>query len=60
MSDANKLNQDEPFYAGRTRILEIAASGAPLPEILRNIVPLMEAEANGIRRWTRRDLFSPS
>ena len=41
MSDANKLNQDEPFYAGQTRILEMVASGAPLPEILL------------IRRWTR-------
>jgi hypothetical protein len=46
MSDANKLNQDEPFYAGQTRILEMVASGAPLPEILWNIV--LPMEANGM------------
>jgi PAS domain S-box-containing protein len=39
---------EESFHAGQTRILELVASGAPLPEILTNIVLLMEAQAEGM------------
>jgi two-component system, LuxR family, sensor kinase FixL len=40
--------QDEPFYVGQTRILEMVASGAPLSDILTSIVLLMEAQADGM------------
>jgi signal transduction histidine kinase len=40
--------QDEPFYVGQTRILEMVASGAPLSDILTGIVLLMEAQADGM------------
>ena len=39
---------EESFHAGQTRILELVASGAPLPEILTKIVLLMEAQAEGM------------
>jgi len=39
---------EESFHAGQTRILELVASGAPLPEILTRIVLLMEAQAEGM------------
>jgi PAS domain S-box-containing protein len=39
---------EEPFYIGQTRILEMVASGAPLWDILTNIVLLMEAQAEGM------------
>src|SRR5882672_2940086 len=40
--------QDEPFYVGQTRILEMVASGAPLSDTLTNLVLLMEAQAEGM------------
>src|SRR6266403_3436047 len=40
--------QDEPFYVGQTRILEMVASGAPLSDTLTSIVLLMEAQADGM------------
>ena len=39
---------EESFHAGQTRILEMVASDAPLPEILKNVVLLMEAQADGM------------
>ncbi len=39
---------EESFHAGQTRILELVAAGAPLPEILTKIVLLMEAQAEGM------------
>ena len=39
---------EESFYAGQTRILEMVASDAPLPEILKSIVLLMEKQAEGL------------
>ena len=53
MSERNKIAQEqrdkeEPFYAGQTRILEMVAANAPLPEILTNLVLLMEAQAEGM------------
>ena len=39
---------EESFHAGQTRILEMVASDAPLPEILKSIVLLMEAQADGM------------
>lgn len=43
-----KVDKDEPFYAGQTRILEMVASGARLSDILASIVLLMEAQAEGM------------
>jgi GAF domain-containing protein len=40
--------KEEPFYAGQTRVLEMVAANAPLPEILTNLVLLMEAQAEGM------------
>src|SRR6478735_6582206 len=53
MSERNKTaegqrDKEEPFYAGQTRILEMVAANAPLPEILTNLVLLMEAQAEGM------------
>ena len=39
---------EESFHAGQTRILEMVASDAPLPEILKSVVLLMEAQADGM------------
>ncbi len=38
----------ESFHAGQTRILEMVAADAPLPEILKSIVLLMEAQVEGM------------
>src|SRR5437660_5095628 len=53
MSERGKIDQgqqekEEPFYAGQTRVLEMVAANAPLPEILTNLVLLMEAQAEGM------------
>src|SRR3954471_24681278 len=39
---------EESFHAGQTRILEMVASDAPLPDVLKAIVLLMEAQAEGM------------
>jgi two-component system, LuxR family, sensor kinase FixL len=46
--DKGHHEKEEPFYAGQTRILEMVAANAPLPEILTNLVLLMEAQAEGM------------
>ncbi len=38
----------ESFHAGQTRILEMVAADKPLPEILKRIVLLMEAQVEGM------------
>ncbi len=53
MSERDKIGKgrretEEPFYAGQTRILEMVAANAPLPEILTNLVLLMEAQEEGM------------
>jgi two-component system, LuxR family, sensor kinase FixL len=53
MSERGKIDKaqkekEEPFYAGQTRVLEMVAANAPLPEILTNLVLLMEAQAEGM------------
>ena len=48
MTNLTRVDKDEPFYAGQTRILEMVASGAPLSDILTSIVLLMEAQADGM------------
>src|ERR1700730_1042766 len=40
--------KQDPFYAGQTRILEMVAANASLPDILTNLVLLMEAQAEGM------------
>jgi two-component system, LuxR family, sensor kinase FixL len=40
--------KEEPFYAGQTRVLEMVAANAPLPEVLTHLVLLMEAQAEGM------------
>src|ERR1700720_1896589 len=47
-SDKEHDEKEEPFYAGQTRILEMVAASAPLPEVLTNLVLLMEAQAEGM------------
>lgn len=47
-SDKEHHEKEEPFYAGQTRILEMVAANAPLPEVLTNLVLLMEAQAEGM------------
>jgi len=39
---------EESFHAGQTRILEMVAADAPLPDILKSIVLLMEAQVEGM------------
>ena len=46
--DKGQKENEEPFYAGQTRVLEMVAANAPLPEILTNLVLLMEAQAEGM------------
>ena len=46
--DKGRKEKEEPFYAGQTRVLEMVAANAPLPEILTNLVLLMEAQAEGM------------
>src|SRR6266403_979120 len=46
--DQGQQEKEEPFYAGQTRVLEMTAANAPLPEILTNLVLLMEAQAEGM------------
>src|SRR5437870_6526699 len=41
--------EEEPFYAGQGRILEMIAASAPLADILTRIVLLMEAQTDGLR-----------
>jgi PAS domain S-box-containing protein len=45
---STETETEESFYAGQTRILEMVASDAPLPEILKSIVLLMEKQAEGL------------
>ena len=45
--DKGQQEKEEPFYAGQTRVLEMVAANAPLPEILTNLVLLMEAKRKG-------------
>jgi PAS domain S-box-containing protein len=45
---AGQSEKDEPFYAGQTRILEMVAANSPLPDILTNLVLLMEAQEKGM------------
>src|SRR5467141_1427684 len=44
----DKGRKEEDFYAGQTRVLEMVAANAPLPEVLTNLVLLMEAQAEGM------------
>ena len=46
--EKGQQEKEEPFYAGQTRVLEMVAANAPLPEILTNLVLLMEAQAEGM------------
>ena len=46
--DKGQKEKEEPFYAGQTRVLEMVAANAPLPEVLTNLVLLMEAQAEGM------------
>ena len=46
--EKGQQEKEEPFYAGQTRVLEMVAANVPLPEILTNLVLLMEAQAEGM------------
>ena len=47
--DKGYREEEEPFYAGQGRILEMIAASAPLADILTRIVLLMEAQTDGLR-----------
>ena len=42
------MDVEESFHAGQTRILEMVAADASLPDILKSIVLLMEAQVEGM------------
>jgi two-component system sensor kinase FixL len=46
--DKGQQEKEEPFYAGQARVLEMVAANAPLPDVLTNLVLLMEAQAEGM------------
>ena len=46
--EKGQQEKEEPFYAGQTRVLEMVAANAPLPEVLTHLVLLMEAQAEGM------------
>jgi PAS domain S-box-containing protein len=47
-SDITELKREEAFRAGQNRVLEMIATGAPLTDILTNLVLLIESQADGM------------
>ena len=44
-----EIKEEEFFRTGQSRVLEMIASDAPLPEVLNQLVLLMEGQAEGLR-----------
>ncbi|HZJ38605.1 MAG TPA: GAF domain-containing protein [Chthoniobacterales bacterium] len=47
--DITEVKEEEVFRVGQSRVLEMIAGDAPLPEVLRSLVLLMEEQAEGLR-----------
>jgi PAS domain S-box-containing protein len=47
--DITQLKEEEFFRAGQSRVLEMIAADAPLSEVLKSLVLLMEEQAEGLR-----------
>lgn len=47
--DISAIKEEEFFRAGQSRVLEMIAADKTLPEILENLVLLMEGQAEGLR-----------
>jgi PAS domain S-box-containing protein len=47
--DITQIKEEEFFRAGQSRVLEMIAADAPLPDVLTSLVLLMEGQAEGLR-----------
>ncbi len=47
--NVTEVKEEEFFRAGQSRVLEMIAADSPLPEVLTELVLLMEAQAEGLR-----------
>ena len=47
--DITQVKEEEFFRAGQSRVLEMIAADAPLAEVLKTLVLLMEEQAEGLR-----------
>jgi len=47
--DITGIKEEEFFRAGQSQVLEMIAADAPLADVLRNLVILMEGQAEGLR-----------
>jgi PAS domain S-box-containing protein len=47
--DITELKEEEFFRVGQSRVLEMIAADAPLPDVLTSLVLLMEGQAEGLR-----------
>jgi len=47
--DITELKEEEFFRTGQSRVLEMIAADAPLPDVLTSLVLLMEGQAEGLR-----------
>jgi PAS domain S-box-containing protein len=47
--DITQVKEEEFFRAGQSRVLEMIAADAPLSEVLKSLVLLMEEQAEGLR-----------
>src|SRR5215475_3534601 len=47
--DITQVKEEEFFRAGQSRVLEMIAADAPLAEVLKSLVLLMEEQAEGLR-----------
>ncbi len=47
--DITQIKEEEFFRAGQSHVLEMIAADAPLPDVLKSLVLLMEGQAEGLR-----------
>jgi len=47
--DITQVKEEEFFRGGQSRVLEMIAADAPLPDVLTSLVLLMEGQAEGLR-----------
>ena len=47
--DISQIKEEELFRAGQSHVLEMIAADAPLPDVLKSLVLLMEGQAEGLR-----------
>ncbi len=47
--DITQLKEEEFFRVGQSHVLEMIAADAPLPDVLKSLVLLMEGQAEGLR-----------